>query len=67
MAKGYWITCVNQTRAKLVVCFSDNDKFFQEISIIDLKRKYFFIQNGMRISIPIRETRSKGFHWIKHS
>jgi surface carbohydrate biosynthesis protein len=52
----YWIACVNQTGAKVVLCFADNYFIFQRISILDKRRVYYAIQNGTRTLHCTRDT-----------
>jgi surface carbohydrate biosynthesis protein len=51
----YWIACVDQTGAKVVLCFADNYFIFQRISILDKSRSYYAIQNGMRTLYCVRD------------
>jgi surface carbohydrate biosynthesis protein len=54
----YWIACVSQTEAKVVLCFADNYFIYQRISILDRNREYYGIQNGMRTLHDTRDALS---------
>jgi len=51
----YWIACVSQTGAKIVLCFADNYLIYQRISILDHDRVYYAIQNGIRTVLEVRD------------
>ena len=52
----YWIACVKQTKAKVVLCFADNYFIFQRISVLDKERVYYAVQNGTRTLHCTRDT-----------
>jgi surface carbohydrate biosynthesis protein len=52
----YWIACVAQTKAKVVLCLADNYYLYQRISILDKDRVYYAIQNGTRTLHCTRDT-----------
>lgn len=52
----YMLACIEKTQAKVVLTFIDNSTFAQNLSRIDHKRTYYFIQNGMRTLTCVRDT-----------
>lgn len=52
----YVLACIEKTQAKVVITFIDNSTFAQNLSRIDPKRTYYFIQNGARTLACVRDT-----------
>jgi surface carbohydrate biosynthesis protein len=52
----YFLACIDQTKAKVVITSIDNSRFFQRLSQIDDKRAYFAIQNGTRTLSCVRDS-----------
>lgn len=52
----YFLACLDQIKAKVVLTIVDNSLFFQNLSRIDKQRTYFAIQNGARTLACVRDS-----------
>lgn len=52
----YVLACLDHVGASVVITFVDNSQFFQHLSRIDQRRKYFAIQNGTRHLPCVRDS-----------
>jgi len=59
MSKVYLLylrSCIDQAQAKVVITFIDNSGLFWSLSRMDMKRKYYAIQNGTRTTACVRDS-----------